>query len=58
MNPYECADSIKKLKETSPPTHENVVTWMDSSITGTDYTHAQCVWSAFNIKMFGDYHNL
>ena len=57
--PYEYVDSIDRFNETSLPAREHFDNrLMESSISDADYEHAQNVWSAFNLRTFGDYHDL
>ena len=52
-------DSWKRLKEESLPDKESFYIELNNEyITDGDYAHAQKVWSTFNIKNLGEYHDL
>ena len=57
--PYDYADCMKKLYETSlPPKDAFYSKLTGESITDEDYQHAQTVWNEFNIETMKAYHNL
>ncbi len=57
--PYEWMDSLDKMNETQLPKIEAFYSSLTGkSITIEDYEHAQNVWKTFNMKTFGDYHDL
>ena len=57
--PYDYADCMKKLDETSLPPKDTFYSKLtDEGITDEDYQHAQTVWNEFNIPTMKDYHNL
>ena len=57
--PYEDMDSWEKLDETTIPPKEFFYSKLNlENITGKDYTHAQEVWDAFEIKDRCKYHYL
>ena len=57
--PYEYMDSWKRFKEESLPDKEYFYSKLNNEhITDEDYAHAQKVWSTFNIKNLGEYHDL
>ena len=57
--PYEYMDSWKRFKEESLPDKESFYSKLNNEhITDEDYAHAQKVWSTFNIKNLGEYHDL
>ena len=57
--PYEYMDSWKRFTEESLPDKEYFYSELNSEhITDGDYAHAQKVWSIFNIKNLGEYHDL
>ena len=57
--PYEYMDSWKRFKEESLPDKESFYSELNNEhITDEDYEHAQKVWSTFNIKNLGEYHDL
>ena len=52
-------DSWKRCKEESLPDKESFYSELNKEhITDEDYAHAQKVWSTFNIKNLGEYHDL
>ena len=52
-------DSWKRFKEESLPDKESFYSELNNEhITDEDYAHAQKVWSTFNIKNLGEYHDL
>ena len=57
--PYEYMDSWERFKEESLPDKESFYSELNNEhITDEDYEHAQKVWSTFNIKNLGEYHDL
>ena len=57
--PYEDADSWEKFHETTIPPKEAFYSGRNlEGIRDADYAHVQKVWEAFEIKHFGEYHNL
>ena len=57
--PYEDADSWEKFRETTIPPKEAFYNKLNlESISDADYAHVQKVWEVFEIKNFGEYHNL
>ena len=52
-------DSWKWFKEASLPDKESFYSELNNEgITNEDYVYAQKVWSTFNIKNLGQYHDL
>ena len=57
--PYDYADSMRKLTETSLPPKESFYSKLtDEGITDENYRHAQTVWREFNIESMKNYRNL
>ena len=57
--PYEDADSWEKFDETTIPPKEAFYSQLNlEDISDVDYEHAQKAWEVFEIKNFGEYHNL
>ena len=57
--PYEHMDSWERFQEESlPPQAAFHSTLTGEGISAKDYDHAQKVWSAFNCRTMGDYHDL
>ena len=57
--PYEYMDSWEKFDETSILLKEAFYSELNSEgITDEDYAHVQKVWSGFEIKNQGEYHDL
>ena len=57
--PYEYMDSWKKCDETELPSIDKFYSNLNlEDIDKDDYKHAQKVWSTFNIKNLGEYHDL
>ena len=57
--PYECMDSWGRFNETELPDKESFYSELNKDgITDEDYVHAQKVWDVFEIKFFGEYHDL
>ena len=58
VDPYEYMDSWEKFDETTlPPNEVSHSTLNLEDISNGDYTHAQKVWDAFEIKNLGEYNN-
>ena len=56
---YEYMDSWERFNEISLPDKESFYRQLKNEhITREDYEHAQKVWSTFNIKNLGEYHDL
>ena len=57
--PYEYMMSWDKFKDTQLPLKESFYSKLNmSEISDEDYEHAQKVWSAFDMKNVGEYHDL
>ena len=57
--PYDYMDSFERLDETSLPSPDHFYSKLnDTSISTSDYTHAQRVWKEFGMKTMRDYHDL
>lgn len=57
--PYEYIDDYEKLKETKlPPIESFYSSLTDSSVSESDYKHAQNVWQKFGIRSIGEYSDL
>ena len=57
--PYDYMDSFQRFSERSLPRIEDFYSILnDVNISESDYSHAKRVWSAFQIKDLGDYHDL
>ena len=57
--PYEYMDHSKKFNETSLPGKEDFYNHLNmEDITDADYVHAKRVCKDFEIKYFGEYHDL
>ena len=57
--PYEYVTNESKFIETQLPAREHFYsTLTESSVTDDDYAHANTVWSSFNMRTFGEYHDL
>ena len=57
--PYEYMDSWEKFNETSLPDKEAFYSELNKeSITDENYAYAQKVWTVFEMKNFGEYHDL
>ena len=57
--PYDYMDNFDKFNETKlPPAFEFYSRLYDSDVNEKDYVHAQKVWSHFDIKNMGEYHDL
>ena len=57
--PYDYLDSFDKFNETSLPNKEMFYNRLcNSNVTQEEYDHAINVWNKFNMKTFGDYHDI
>ena len=57
--PYDYMDSFEKFNKTELPTKEEFYSILNNEhITEEDYTHAQKVWTTFQLQTMGEYHNL
>ena len=57
--PYDYMDSFQRFNEKSLPSIENFYSILnDTNISESDYSHAKRVWSAFQIRDLGEYHDL
>ena len=57
--PYDWADSFSKFKNTELPPKKDFFSRLNKTeITDDDYSHAQNISKEFNIKDFGEYHDL
>ena len=57
--PYDYMDSFSRFNETSLPSIKDFYSILnDTNISEEEYGHAKDVWSAFNIKNLGEYHDL
>lgn len=57
--PYEYMNDFKVFDETQLPSKDKFYSNLNEcGISDEDYTHAQNVWGAFNIKNLGEYHDL
>ena len=57
--PYDYADSAKKLDEDLLPSKADFFSQLyNEGISNEDYLHAQNVWSRFDCKTLGDYHDV
>ena len=57
--PYEYMDSWDKFDLPELPSKENFYNKLnDTHISDEDYLHAQNVWTTFDCKTIGDYHDL
>ena len=57
--PYDYMDNFDKFNETGlPPINEFYSRLYDSNVDKKDYAHAQKVWSNFDKKNMGEYHDL
>lgn len=57
--PYEYMTDEKKFMETSLPAPEHFYNRLtDTAVDEGDYAHAQEVWTTFNMRTLGDYHDL
>ena len=56
---YHYLDSFNRFKETSLPNKEMFYNRLcNSNVTQEEFDHAINVWNKFNIKTFGDYHDI
>ena len=57
--PYDYMDSFEKFNKTELPTKEEFYSILNNEhITDEDYSHAQKVWTTFQLQTMGEYHNL
>ena len=57
--PYDYVDSLARLEETClPPKSAFHSRLMNANISDFDYSHAENVWTTFNLNTLGDYHYL
>ena len=57
--PYDYMDSFQRLSEKSLPAIEDFYSILnDTNISESDYSHAKEVWSTFQIRDMGEYHDL
>ena len=57
--PYEYIDSWERFDENTIPPKKTIYNELNSeNITNKDYEHVKKVWEAFEIKNFGEYHDL
>ena len=57
--PYDYMDSFKRFSEKSLPRREDFYSILnDSGISESDHSHAKEVWSTFQIRDMGEYHDL
>ena len=57
--PYECMDSWERFNETSLPDKESFYRNLNmENVTNIDCRHAKNIFSKFNIKNLGEYHDL
>ena len=57
--PYDYMDSFQRFSERSLPEIEDFYSILnDTNISESDYEHAKRVWSTFQIKDLGEYHDL
>ena len=57
--PYYYMDCFKKFDQTELPTKEQFYSILnDQYVTNGEYDHARKVWTTFNIKTMGKYHDL
>ena len=57
--PYDFMDSFEKFNKTELPTKEEFYSILNNEhITDEDYSHAQNVWTTFQLQTMGEYHNL
>ena len=57
--PYDYMDSMERFSEKSLPRKEDFYSILnDSGISESDYSHAKEVWSTFQIRDMGEYHDL
>ena len=59
VNPYEDMDNWEKFDETTLPPKEAFYSNLSlQKISDEDYVHIQKVWTVFEIKNCGEYHDL
>ena len=57
--PYDYMDSFQRFSEKSLPEIEDFYSILnDTNISASDYEHAKEVWSVFQIRDLGEYHDL
>ena len=57
--PYDYMDSFERFSEKSLPRIEDFYSILnDTNISESEYSHAKRVWSTFQIKDLGEYHDL
>ena len=57
--PYDYMDSFQRFSERSLPEIEDFYSILnDTNISESEYSHAKRVWSTFQIKDLGEYHDL
>ena len=57
--PYDYMDSFQRFSEKSLPRREDFYSILnDSGISESDHSHAKEVWSTFQIRDMGEYHDL
>ena len=57
--PYEYLDSFDRFKETELPGKDKFYSRLNNTnVSDDDYNHAINVWNKFNMKTFGDYHDI
>ena len=57
--PYDYMDSFQRFSERSLPEIEDFYSILnDTGISESDYEHAKMVWSTFQIRDLGEYHDL
>ena len=57
--PYDYMDSFQRFSENSLPEIEDFYSILnDTNISASDYSHAKRVWSVFQIRDLGEYHDL
>ena len=57
--PYEYLNSFNRFKETSLPDKRAFYSrLLNSKVTDQEYEHAINVWNKFNMKTFGEYHDI
>ena len=57
--PYDYMDSFQRFSENTLPRIEDFYSILnDTNISESDYSHAKEVWSAFQIRDLGEYHDL
>ena len=57
--PYDYMDSFEKIKDKKLPEKSDFYSLLyEEVITDEQYSHAQKVWEAFQLKNMGEYHDL